>query len=254
MANYAPSIKKAAREAGLTPAEYLARQKTGRAGTVSSGSTSSTGTVFAPSIKTEAAKQGLTPSEYLAQLEQQRGAGVQRGLDAVAPVFDPVSGDWYYVRAESIDGKQWLDNSLDGGSAYAPGSPVTNALNDMNVEHVPALGANGPQADGTWLNQQEVREQQQVIPGTTMETNFPRPGSSPGVAEPPRPEAPPAPEQPAPLYAMPGTTAPTLGASPGKGGQRATGLVTGSRNVLDVFLSPDSPGALIAGITLKPRR
>src|SRR5690606_39072216 len=126
--------------------------------------------------------------------------------------------------------------------------------NDMNVEHVPVLGANGPQADGTWPNHQEVREQQQVIPGTTMETNFPRPGSSPGVVEPPpRPEAPPAPEQPAPRYAMPGTTAPKLDASPNTGGQRATGLVTGSRNSLDVFISPGSPGASIAGLTLKPR-
>src|SRR5690606_33020502 len=112
--------------------------------------------------------------------------------------------------------------SLDGGSAYAPGAPVTNALNDMNVEHVPVLGASGPQADGTWLNQQEVREQQQVIPGTTMEHNFP--GFSPGIiTPPPRPEAPPAPEQPAPRYAMPGTTAPKLDASPNTGGQRATG-------------------------------
>lgn len=235
--SYAPSIRRAAAELGLTPSEYLAQQEAQRgAGTVSGGTSSTPGQV--------------------GQQTPGTGGRTQQGLDAVAPVFDPVSGDWYYVRAESIDGQQQLENSLNnGGSAYAPGAPVANALNDMNVEHVPVLGANGPQADGTGLNQQQVREQQQVLPGTTMETNFPRPGSSPGIVNPPpRPDAPPAPEQPRPRYVTPGTTAPKLDASPNTGGQRAAGLVTGSRSSLDVFISPDSPGASIAGLTLKPRR
>lgn len=176
----------------------------------------------------------------------------QQGLTPVAPAWDPISGDWYYVRAESIDGQAALQDPF--AVANRPGTPLPTQLDYAGVEHVPVLGANGPQADGTWLNQQQVREQQQVLSGTTMETNFPRPGSTPGIVEPPEREAPPAPAAPRPQYATPSTGTPKLDASPNTGGQRATGLVAGQRGGLDVFLSPDSPGASVAGLTIKPRR
>lgn len=236
---YAPSIRRAAAELGITPAEYLARQQQERGAGVSSG-----GSSYTPPTPA-----GVTTGTSGYSTDN---PNIGRGLDAVAATWDPISGDWYYVRAESINGQAALQDPF--ATANRPGTPVPTQLDAGGVAYVPVLGANGPQADGTWLNQQQVREQQQVLSGTTMETNFPRPGSTPGIVEPPEREAPPAPAAPRPQYATPSTGTPKLDASPNTGGQRATGLVAGQRGGLDVFLSPDSPGASVAGLTIKPRR
>lgn len=196
----------------------------------------------APWLKDAATKAGTTESAYLAQQGSGSGAGVQRGLDPVAPLWDSATGDWYYVRAESV-----TPEAILAGQA---GQSVKPQLDAAGIAAVPIQAMTTPtiptQLGGpSYATQQQTRADQQIIPGTTLERDFadgPR-----GTITPPDLPAPDAPAAPA-AAALPSVKPARAPRAAFKrrnaSGQATSGFNAGSRGRLDFGGFDSNPSSL----------
>lgn len=155
------------------------------------------------------------------------GSSSNKGLASVGVGYDPLGGGFYYVRAESIDGQELLDYQRSSSAAPAP---YVNSLIAMDVPHVPVVR---PSVQQGLMTQDEIRAQQQVIPGTMMEhwhgttPNGPVTGASNIERRQDAPAPAPAPTRPAP-------GSPTLRIRRSRAGAGNAAFAAGSRNALDL--------------------
>ncbi len=171
----------------------------------------------------------VTGGDYSTNYSGTSGSGYQSGPAAVAPSYDRATNSFVYVEAESVDGQQLLEGQLSGGAAYAPGSSTTLALDDLNVDYVRVEGHGGVQQPvDSNFNQQDVRASQEILPGTTMETNF---GTAPKAIK----EAAPPPEIAAPAQPAAPASRPPANARPNLRRRRNSGgLRVGGRDASSV--------------------